>query len=167
MGSQGDARRAARRPMDPRAIAAAVGIVGLLMVVGSVAWIVFGGLTDAERHPAALTVQDMLEVRRSQETTVSAYQRYFESTSVVSELAAAAERERGDKQRALPDWQRPYASAATSREATVVVVWEREGAFADWPVASVFRLRLSEDRWRVADAQTITSGEPPAPLKTR
>jgi len=140
--------------------------VGLL-VLGVATWLFLGRLSEAERHPAARTVQEMLEVRRSQETTREPYERFFETTSVPEELAAAAKQEREADKPSLPPWERPYANAATSREATVVVLWNRDPGFEDWPVASVFRMRLSEDRWRVSDASTVTSGTVPPPLGTR
>jgi len=140
--------------------------VGLL-VLGTGAWLFLGRLSEAERHPSARTVQEMLEVRRSQETTREPYLRFFETTSVPEELASSAKQEREADQPSLPPWQRPYASAATSREATVVVLWKRDKGFEDWPIASVFRMRLSEDRWRVSDASTIVSATVPPPLGAR
>lgn len=142
------------------ALAGAVLIAAL--AVG--AWL-FLGPTTAERHPAARTVQEMLELRRSQETTAAPYERYFESTSIAGDLAAAAAREKQAKTDSVPGWDRPYVSSASSTDATVVVVWHREPSFSEWPVASLFLMHLSEEQWRVRNASTVTSEAVPPQMK--
>lgn len=119
------------------------------------------GSSVAERHPAARTIQELLELRRHDVRDPKAYRKYFEESALATALAEGSVEPTGTP--SVPQWQPPYASAVTSSTASVVVVWKPSADFPDWPAVNVFSLKLDKGRWLLVDAVEATSA--PEPIK--
>lgn len=119
-------------------------------------------LTDAEQ-----AVQELLDLRAERSVDASAYAEFFLEPALAQELANASQMERDAEATSTPtpEWESPYLSAEESSTADVVVVWITDDAHPDWPVATVFKMQLFENRWVAADAVAIEGDTPvPAPL---
>jgi hypothetical protein len=113
--------------------------------------------------PPAQAIQDLLELRVQRSTDASAYAEYVASEDVALELAQAAVEETTGVS-PTPEWESPYVSEQASETADVVVVWKEPQEWADWPMATIFKLNLLDDgRWVAVDATGVTEGEEAPP----
>ncbi len=119
------------------------------------------GADPATSHPAARTIQKLLELRAKDVRDAKAYAPYFEESALATALAEESTEATGTRQ--VPPWKAPYVSEETTATASVVVVWEKSAAFPDWPKANIFAVALREGAWIVIDAIETTS--PPEPIK--
>jgi len=116
----------------------------------------------AQKHPAAIAIARLLELRSNNNTDVAAYEPFFSDAEIAGALVDANAGATGEA--AVPQWEPPYVSALTSDTAEVVVRWSgRTGSFKSWPEATVFIMKASEPRWVVSDA-IDPEGEIPAAL---
>jgi hypothetical protein len=151
-----DGRRAGVRDAVPARVLGALLLALLATATGGC------GDDDEPAHPAAETVESVLQVRLARSTEAADYEPYFDDASVAEALAEAARSEDSDTP-AIPEWEAPYLSAETSATADVVVVWVPSDELPDWPAATVFSLRVDE-RWFIVDAADITTGAIPPEL---
>jgi hypothetical protein len=114
-------------------------------------------------HPAARTVERLLELRAERSTDGAAYAAVVADSEVASALVEAA-RLASSTVAPTPDWEAPYVSNVSSSTAEVVVVWRASSAHADWSAATVFAAVRRGDGWAVTDAREATSGAIPKPL---
>jgi hypothetical protein len=106
-------------------------------------------------EPPAAAVQELLEVRADRSTEVEDYAPFVVSSELASSLAQAAVDESLSADPPTPGWEAPYVAVETSATADVVVVWESDSRFEEWPVATVFSVEFVEETWVVADAELI------------
>ncbi len=129
-------------------------VVALLAAAGCAA-------STATKHPAAQTIQRLLELREDDVRDAAAYADYFEESALATAVAEGSLEATGTRQ--VPRWKRPYVSEETTDGASVVVIWKATAGFDDWPFAHIYSLRLLDsERWVVVDAVETTS--PPDPL---
>jgi len=137
-----------------------VTLVALLLPVVVLAGCASNPATSADSHPAAQAVERVLQLRARHVTDPSAFAQYFAAASVATALAQSADTTAG----AIPGWQLPYVSKATTSTAEVVVVWHTSTAAANWPAASIFTMRREVGGWVIVDASTSTM-KAPEPLE--
>jgi len=106
--------------------------------------------------PAA-SVQELLEIRADRSQDASAYAEYVVSPELAEELALAAIEESASPDPPTPNWSAPYVSTETSSTANVVVVWDADDRFEEWPVATIFKAELVDGRWVTVDAEIVES----------
>lgn len=114
-------------------------------------------------EPPAQAIQSLLELRAERSTDASAYAEFLSEPEVAVELARIAAEETPGVE-PIPDWDTPYVSAESSSAADVVVVWRAASEdWPDWPVATIFKMQLVDDRWVARDAETVEGTAPPPP----
>ncbi len=137
--------------------------LGLLLTAAFLAVLAAGCSEPAARQldPPAASIQELLELRAERSTDASAYAEYFASVEVAQALAeSAVEETQGPL---IPEWDAPYVSQEESASADVVVVWRDLEDWPDWPVATVFRMTLLDDRWVAVDATGVEGTATPPP----
>ncbi len=112
--------------------------------------------------PPAQAIQSLLELRAERSTDASAYAEFFAEPDVAVELARATAEETAGVD-PMPDWDAPYVSAESSSAADVVIVWRDLDDWPDWPVATVFQMRLVDGRWVAIDAEAVEGTATPPP----
>jgi hypothetical protein len=139
-------------------------VIGTIVLAGAVTLCIplAGCTSDEPAHPAAETVETVLEARAARSTDLDDYAPYFAEASVAEALVESASSEDPDAP-AIPGWESPYVSAEASASADVVVVWVPTAELPDWPRATVFSLEMDE-RWLVIDASDIVTGPVPPEL---
>ena len=116
----------------------------------------------AETHPAAKTVARALQLRSERSRDASAFSELFTDPTVGSALASQAASGTGDP---LPAHDSPYVSAAETSGADVIVVWHPAKDEKGWPPATIFKVRLAEGQWRIADALPLEASATPKPMR--
>lgn len=134
-------------------------LIPLVCLAAVVLATIAGCASVASSHPAARTVEGLLELRRDDVRDPKAYAPYFLESSLATALAqSAAETTEAPR---VPEWDRIYVSEETSSGASVAVVWKKDKAFPDWPAVNIFSVELRDDRWVVVDAVEATSAPKP------
>jgi len=139
-------------------------VIGAIVLAGVVALgVPVAGCTSEEpAHPAAETVESVLDARAARSTDIDDYEPYFAEVTVAEALVESAGSEDPDAP-AIPEWEPPYVSAEASSTADVVVVWVPTAELPDWPRATVFSLAMDE-RWLIVDASDVETGSVPPEL---
>lgn len=134
----------------------------LLCLLAVVLATAVGCAQSATSHPAARTIEKLLELRRDDVRDPKAYAPYFLESSLATALAeSSAETTKAPR---VPEWEKPYVSEENSSGVSVVVVWKQDDRkFPGWPKANVFMLTEKDERWVVIDA--IETSSAPAPIK--
>lgn len=114
-------------------------------------------------HPAAIAVDELLELRRDDVRDPREYVPYFLESSLATALAEGSDEPTGTPR--VPRWEPPYVSEETSTTASVVVVWKVDDDFEGWPAINIFLMSLEGERWVVTDAVEATSA--PTPIGKR
>jgi hypothetical protein len=114
-------------------------------------------------HPAARTVERLLQLRAARSTDAAAYASLVAESEIASALVDAAG-PASSTVAPIPDWQAPYVSSVTSSTAEVVVVWRTSSAHVGWAAATAFATVRKGDAWAVSDARDLSAGEVPKPL---
>jgi hypothetical protein len=138
-------------------------LVPLVFVAALVIALVAGckAAAPAVDHPAAETVQRLLELRRDDVRDPEAYAPFFLDSELATALAEGSGEPTGTPR--VPEWEAPYVSEESSESVSVAVVWKADPDFEGWPAVNVFLLSLTDGRWIVVDALEATAA--PAPLR--
>lgn len=106
--------------------------------------------------PAALSVQELLELRANNSTDTAAYLQHVESTAVAEALAVDSAGRAGSGS-PTPEWDAPAVTRQETSTAEVSVRWRTSEEFSDWPAETVFFVRLTDGHWRIVDARETSS----------
>lgn len=131
--------------------------VGIALAVFALAGCAARG--PAYDHPAAVAVNELLELRADDVRDIEAYAPYFADPEIAAALVEPSQAATGTPR--VPAWEAPYVSEETSTTADVVVVWKPSDDFPDWPAVNILVMSLLDGRWVVADAEETTQAPPP------
>lgn len=108
-----------------------------------------------EKGSPEAAVQALLVLRSELTTDPAKYASLVETS--IAEAIAADSRSRSETQAPTPKWNPPIVTTSTAESADVVVTWEADAKFKDWPKSTVFSLVKTQGRWIVVAATEATA----------